>query len=181
MAAAGVASPAAKLLDFSQPLDVPLLDATVTAFYGAASPEEVQCSLLRLTHETCEADNRVPSMCTLFSLELPTSDCANKAYESLTGATDGLAASFHTWHTFCVSMLLRMVYAAPQKCRKHLSYSLSMRALVSTLLQVLHSEEACSVESLALRRARGQSSCANGVAALTCLWHLCRGRQRKTS
>ena len=39
--AAAAGTPAAKLLDFSQPLDVPLLDATVTAFYGAASTEEV--------------------------------------------------------------------------------------------------------------------------------------------
>ena len=46
---------AAKLLDLSQPIDVPLLDATVAAFYGAGSNEEVtdgalatctQCSLL---------------------------------------------------------------------------------------------------------------------------------------
>lgn len=32
---------AAKLLDFSQPFDVPLLDATVNAFYGAGSNDEV--------------------------------------------------------------------------------------------------------------------------------------------
>lgn len=32
---------AAKLLDFSQPLDVSLLDATVNAFYGAGSNDEV--------------------------------------------------------------------------------------------------------------------------------------------
>ena len=32
---------AAKLLDLSQPIDVPLLDATVAAFYGAGSNEEV--------------------------------------------------------------------------------------------------------------------------------------------
>ena len=36
------ASPAAaRLLDFSLPLDVTLLDATVAAFYGAGSNEEV--------------------------------------------------------------------------------------------------------------------------------------------
>lgn len=33
--------PAAQLLDYSQPIDVPLLDATVAAFYGAGSNEEV--------------------------------------------------------------------------------------------------------------------------------------------
>lgn len=32
---------AARLLDLSQPIDVPLLDATVAAFYGAGSKEEV--------------------------------------------------------------------------------------------------------------------------------------------
>jgi hypothetical protein len=32
---------AAKLLDFTQPFDVELLEATVNAFYGAASNEEV--------------------------------------------------------------------------------------------------------------------------------------------
>jgi hypothetical protein len=31
----------AKLLNFAEPLDVALLDATVTAFYGAGSNEEV--------------------------------------------------------------------------------------------------------------------------------------------
>jgi exportin-1 len=34
--------PAARLLDFSQPMDVALLDATVAAFYGAGSNEEVR-------------------------------------------------------------------------------------------------------------------------------------------
>ncbi len=34
---------AEKLLDFSQPFDVGLLDATVAAFYGTGSKEEV-CS-----------------------------------------------------------------------------------------------------------------------------------------
>lgn len=38
---AAVASSSQRLLDFSQPIDVPLLDATVNAFYGAASPSEV--------------------------------------------------------------------------------------------------------------------------------------------
>jgi exportin-1 len=33
---------AAKLLDFSQPFDVALLDATVNAFYGAGSNDEVR-------------------------------------------------------------------------------------------------------------------------------------------
>ena len=33
---------AAKLLDFSVPLDVDLLDATVNSFYGASSNEEVR-------------------------------------------------------------------------------------------------------------------------------------------
>ncbi|KAK9862358.1 hypothetical protein WJX84_007629 [Apatococcus fuscideae] len=37
---AAVPSPSQRLLDFSQPIDVPLLDATVTAFYGAGSPAE---------------------------------------------------------------------------------------------------------------------------------------------
>jgi len=32
---------AEKLLDFSQPFDVGLLDATVAAFYGTGSKEEV--------------------------------------------------------------------------------------------------------------------------------------------
>ena len=38
---AAVASSSQRLLDFSQPIDVPLLDATVNAFYGAGSPAEV--------------------------------------------------------------------------------------------------------------------------------------------
>ena len=41
MALPPMANPAARLLDFSQPMDVPLLDATVAAFYGAGSTEEV--------------------------------------------------------------------------------------------------------------------------------------------
>jgi hypothetical protein len=44
-AANGAASPeavAVKLLDFSQPLDVALLDSTVNAFYGAGSNQEVR-------------------------------------------------------------------------------------------------------------------------------------------
>ena len=41
MALPAMATPAARLLDFSQPLDVPLLDATVAMFYGAGSAEEV--------------------------------------------------------------------------------------------------------------------------------------------
>ena len=35
---------AARLLDFAQPLDVAVLDATVNAFYGAGSNEEVSVS-----------------------------------------------------------------------------------------------------------------------------------------
>ena len=35
---------AEKLLDFSQPFDVPLLDATVAAFYGTGSKDEVSRS-----------------------------------------------------------------------------------------------------------------------------------------
>lgn len=31
-----------KLLDFSQPFDVPLLDATIGTFYGTGSKEEVK-------------------------------------------------------------------------------------------------------------------------------------------
>ena len=38
---------ATKLLDFTQPIDVPLLDATVGAFYGAGSQEEVSNSELQ--------------------------------------------------------------------------------------------------------------------------------------
>lgn len=33
---------AEKLRDLSQPIDVPLLDATVAAFYGTGSKEEVK-------------------------------------------------------------------------------------------------------------------------------------------
>lgn len=40
-AQSAVETTAAKLLDFSQPLDVALLDATVNAFYGAGSNDEV--------------------------------------------------------------------------------------------------------------------------------------------
>lgn len=36
---------AEKLLDFTQPFDVGLLDATVAAFYGTGSKEEVGLSL----------------------------------------------------------------------------------------------------------------------------------------
>lgn len=41
---------AEKLLDFSQPFDVGLLDATVAAFYGTGSKEEVHfpCGTLSL-------------------------------------------------------------------------------------------------------------------------------------
>lgn len=35
------AEAAARLLDLNQPIDVDLLDATVAAFYGAGSNEEV--------------------------------------------------------------------------------------------------------------------------------------------
>jgi exportin-1 len=42
MALPAMATPAARLLDFSQPLDVPLLDATVAVFYGAGSADEVR-------------------------------------------------------------------------------------------------------------------------------------------
>ena len=41
-AVAGPEAVAAKLLDFSQPLDVVLLDSTVNAFYGAGSNQEVR-------------------------------------------------------------------------------------------------------------------------------------------
>lgn len=44
---ASVAGAAAKLLDFSQPVDVPLLDATVSAFYGASTPPEVRPAVRR--------------------------------------------------------------------------------------------------------------------------------------
>jgi hypothetical protein len=36
------ASMGERLLDFTQPFDVPLLDATVAVFYGASSTEEVR-------------------------------------------------------------------------------------------------------------------------------------------
>lgn len=36
---------AEKLRDLSQPIDVPLLDATVAAFYGTGSKEEVSPNL----------------------------------------------------------------------------------------------------------------------------------------
>lgn len=42
----------AKLLDFSQPVDVPLLDATVAAFYGASTPPEVRPAS---RHASCNA------------------------------------------------------------------------------------------------------------------------------
>ena len=42
MADAALPAAAAKLLDFGQPMDVELLDATVAAFYGASSNEEVR-------------------------------------------------------------------------------------------------------------------------------------------
>jgi len=38
---------AEKLRDLSQPIDVPLLDATVAAFYGTGSKEEVCLTLSR--------------------------------------------------------------------------------------------------------------------------------------
>lgn len=37
---------AEKLLDFSQPFDVGLLDATVAAFYGTGSKEEVNAFVI---------------------------------------------------------------------------------------------------------------------------------------
>lgn len=41
---------AAKLLDFTQPMDVGLLDTTVAAFYSASNPQEVRmlCHVLLL-------------------------------------------------------------------------------------------------------------------------------------
>lgn len=39
---ASLAMAAEKLRDLSQPIDVPLLDATVAAFYGTGSKEEVR-------------------------------------------------------------------------------------------------------------------------------------------
>lgn len=39
---------AEKLRDLSQPIDVPLLDATVAAFYGTGSKEEVSFSFFHL-------------------------------------------------------------------------------------------------------------------------------------
>lgn len=50
-----------KLLDFTQPFDVPLLDATVQAFYGTGSKEEVRQggppSTLYLREHICEHKN----------------------------------------------------------------------------------------------------------------------------
>lgn len=39
---AGPGAPASPLLDFKQPFDVTLLDATIKAFYGAGSNQEVR-------------------------------------------------------------------------------------------------------------------------------------------
>lgn len=44
----GTAVESKSLLDMSQPIDVPLLDNTVQAFYGAGSAEEVVHLLLPL-------------------------------------------------------------------------------------------------------------------------------------
>jgi hypothetical protein len=38
----GMDATAAKLLNFAEPIDVNLLDATVTAFYGAGTNEQVR-------------------------------------------------------------------------------------------------------------------------------------------
>lgn len=38
---------AAKLLDFSQPLDIALLDNTIASFYGAGSNQEVRTNAER--------------------------------------------------------------------------------------------------------------------------------------
>lgn len=46
---------AEKLRDLSQPIDVGLLDATVAAFYGTGSKDEVRPSLLLCTLCTCIA------------------------------------------------------------------------------------------------------------------------------
>jgi hypothetical protein len=43
-AGSAVDATVAKLLNFAEPLDVALLDATVTAFYGAGSNDEVRIS-----------------------------------------------------------------------------------------------------------------------------------------
>ncbi|BDA47056.1 Exportin-1 [Coccomyxa sp. Obi] len=53
--------PAAGLLDYSQPIDVPLLDATVAAFYGAGSNEERVAAegILRKIQEHPDAWTRV--------------------------------------------------------------------------------------------------------------------------
>ena len=40
----GTAVEGSALLDMSKPIDVPLLDNTVQAFYGAGSNEEVSCN-----------------------------------------------------------------------------------------------------------------------------------------
>ena len=44
MATAGASATADALLDFGRPMDVPLLDAVVNAFYGTGAPEERQAA-----------------------------------------------------------------------------------------------------------------------------------------
>lgn len=44
---------AEKLRDLSQPIDVPLLDATVSAFYGTGSKEEVSWRASRFLVDVC--------------------------------------------------------------------------------------------------------------------------------
>ena len=51
MAAPG--APASPLLDTKQPLNVELLDATIKAFYGAGSNQEVRKLLTSQLHRLC--------------------------------------------------------------------------------------------------------------------------------
>lgn len=50
---------AAKLLNFAEPLDVSLLDATVASFYGASTKEQVRCNPGRGARMHASAESRV--------------------------------------------------------------------------------------------------------------------------
>jgi len=72
-------APASPLLDFKQPFDVPLLDTTIKAFYGAGSNQEV-CRLSASQHrrlriqDSCECQQcRCSSMST--SADKPVAMC----------------------------------------------------------------------------------------------------------
>ena len=73
---------AAKLLDFSQPFDVPLLDATVNAFYGAGSNDEVGGERKRRRRRRGERERKRTRECTVGIDEIDVSRFFSETFQS---------------------------------------------------------------------------------------------------